>query len=187
MKTRNASKIRNIPITVVPDSHYASTLLWHLKKWIPTIEPSLSYWDCFLSRKRKLVPEIHAIVTRHCYGGGGTLNVLGSREAGKPSNPCPRVPRWRVRVNGIVAGRWERVSVVMVPDAPLLIKDGWLADRDAILICAIIMCTQNSAPWQESTPSPRAPLPCRPPLRSPWVSLFAENSGGIEPRNWGVN
>lgn len=44
------------------------------------------------------------------------------------------------------------VSVVMVPDAPLLIKDGWLAgwlarwmdgwrSRDAILICAIIMCT----------------------------------------------
>lgn len=44
----------------------------------------------------------------------------------------------------------ERVSVVMVPDAPLLIKDGWLVgrmdgwrSRDAILICAIIMCTQS--------------------------------------------
>lgn len=44
----------------------------------------------------------------------------------------------------------ERVSVVMVPAAPLLIKDGWLVgsidgwrSRDAILICAIIMCTQS--------------------------------------------
>ncbi|KAF7401363.1 hypothetical protein HZH68_007183 [Vespula germanica] len=53
------------------------------------------------------------------------------------------------RVQGRRKAR-ERVSVVMVPDVPLLIKDGWLAwlltgwrTSNAILICAIIMYTQS--------------------------------------------
>ena len=66
---------------------------------------------------------------------------------------------WRVKGPGDREIRGKRVSVVMVPDAPLLIKDGWLTgwmdgwvggggwSRDAILICAIIMCTHSPEGW----------------------------------------
>ncbi|KAI4496027.1 hypothetical protein M0802_008067 [Mischocyttarus mexicanus] len=89
--------------------------------------------------------EVEVILVLVLVGRIGTLNRKG--RGGKERVQERRKAR-------------ERVSVVMVPDVPLLIKDGWFAwlltgwrTSNAILICAIIMCTQRLNNGEEGWPT----------------------------------